>query len=472
MNNTALEQRPEQEKPTKMVQKIDELGDWLYPDTSDKTAESPEMFASIAIKIGMASLLLVFGIFGIWSVIAPLDSAAIAMGKVILDSNKKTIQHLEGGIVDKIFVGEGDFIKQGAPLIQLDETTAKARYDLLRKQFITTRASEARLIAERDNRELIDFPQDLLDAEDKDEAVAEGLDSQRRLFESRRKNVEGRVSILNQKISQFKQEINGLRSQSTSASNQLSLLSQEISAISRLVANKNAPRSRLLALQRQQADLRGQRGESKAMISRAEQSIGESELEIINVRNTFLNEVVEELKETQVSLSDLEERIRSSEDTFNRINIIAPISGRVTDLLVHTVGGVIKPGDKLMDIIPSDDQLIVEAQVQPQDIDIVREGLEASVRLSAYKARFVPPITGTVTQVSADRFDDPQLGLSYYKARIVVDKEEMKELKELENVELYPGMPSDVLIVTGSRTFLNYLFSPIRESFSKSFRED
>jgi HlyD family type I secretion membrane fusion protein len=179
--------------------------------------------------------------------------------------------------------------------------------------------------------------------------------------------------------------------------------------------------------------------------------------------------VNEEFKETLTNLSDVEERIRASEDMFTRINILAPITGRITDLQVHTVGGVIKPGEKLLDIIPQDDILIVEAMVQPQDIDVVREGLEASVRLSAYKARFVPPIKGKVTNVSADRFDDVQRGVSYYKARVVVDSDELDALK---NVELYPGMPTDVLIVTGERTLLQYLFAPIRESFSKSFREE
>ena len=391
------------------------------------------------------------------------------MGKVVLDNNKKTIQHLEGGIVDTIFVREGDFVEAGQKLIKLDETTAKARYELLRKQFITTQAQEARLIAERDGLDELVFPDDLIEQESTDATVAEGLDSQRRIFSSRQNSVGGRISILNQQREQLKEEIAGLRSQSTSATRQIGLLNKEIRAIAQLVAERNAPRSRLLSLQRQLAGISGQRGEYRSQISRAQQRIGETEIEINNVKNNFLNEVVAELKETQVALSDLEERIRASQDTFNRINILAPVAGTITDLLVHTEGGVIKPGDKIADIIPADDKLIVEAQVQPQDIDVVRKGLEASVRLSAYKARFVPPITGTVEQVSADRFDDPQMGTSYYKARIVVDGD---EIKALEEVELYPGMPTDVLIVTGTRTFLSYLFDPIRDSFSKSFRED
>jgi HlyD family type I secretion membrane fusion protein len=452
-----------------LVKQVDKLAEWFTPLPQQMQPDSPEYYARRSIRLGMWMIALVFGIFGLWSAFAPLNSAAIATGKVILDSNKKTIQHLEGGIVDAILVKEGKTVNKGDVLIRLDETTAKARYDLLRKQYLTLKATEARLIAERDDMEHIVFPEDLLEIEANEAAAKESLENQRRLFESRQSSVKGKIAVLKQRIEQFKDEINGLSAQAESNRHQIEFVTQEIQSVAQLVAQKNAPRSRLLALQRQKAALEGEYGEAVAGMSRAKQSIGEAEIEIINTSNTFLNQVNEEFKETLASLSDVEERIRASEDMFTRINILAPITGRITDLQVHTVGGVIKPGEKLMDIIPQDDILIVEAMVQPQDIDVVREGLEASVRLTAYKARFVPPIKGKVTNVSADRFDDPQRAISYYKARVVVDRGELDALK---NVELYPGMPTDVLIVTGERTLLQYLFAPIRESFSKSFRED
>lgn len=452
-----------------LVRQIDKMADWFTPLPNDMKPDSPEYYARRSIRLGLWMIVLVFGIFGLWSAFAPLNSAAIASGKVILDSNKKTIQHLEGGIVDAIMIKEGKTVNKGDVLLRLDETTAKARYDLLRKQYLTLKATEARLIAERDDIENITFPEDLLTIEANDAAAKESLENQRRLFESRQSSVKGKIAVLKQRIEQFKDEIKGLSAQAESNRHQIGFVTQEIDSVAQLVASNNAPRSRLLALQRQKAALEGEYGEAVAGMSRAKQSIGEAEIEIINTSNTFLNQVNEEFKETLTSLSDVEERIRASEDMFTRINILAPITGRITDLQVHTVGGVIKPGEKLMDIIPQDDILIVEAMVQPQDIDVVREGLEASVRLTAYKARFVPPIKGKVANVSADRFDDPQRGLSYYKARVVVDRGELDALK---NVELYPGMPTDVLIVTGERTLLQYLFSPIRESFSKSFREE
>jgi HlyD family type I secretion membrane fusion protein len=453
----------------KLLAKLDVITNIITPVSKDITPDTPEYFAKDSIRIGIIAIWLIFGVFGLWSAIAPLNSAAVASGKVILDSNKKTIQHLEGGIVDTIMIKEGQMVKKGDILIRLDETTAKARNELLRKQYLTMKSTEARLIAERDNLAEIPFTEDLTGIEAKDSDAKESMQNQRRLFETRRNSVQGKIAVLKQKVQQFRDEIRGLESQANSNRNQINFVGQEIESVAQLVSNNNAPRSRLLALQRQKAALDGSLGEAIASISRARQSIGEAEIEIINTKNTFLNEVNEEFKETQASLADVEERIRASEDTFTRINILSPLSGRVTDLQVHTVGGVIKPGEKLMDIIPNDDILIVEAMIQPQDIDVVREGLEASVRLSAYKARFVPPIKGKVTNVSADRFDDPQRGTSYYKARVVVDSD---ELSHLENVELYPGMPTDVLIVTGERTLLKYLFAPIRDSFSKSFREE
>ncbi|TAE35027.1 MAG: HlyD family type I secretion periplasmic adaptor subunit [Alphaproteobacteria bacterium] len=451
------------------VRLLDRLADQVWYFSSDIGGDRPEVLARNAVRFGVLSILCFFGFFGLWASFAPINSAAIAMGKVILDSNKKTIQHLEGGIVASIQVKEGQTVKAGDTLILLDETTAKAQYELLRKQYVTALATEARLLAERDKKKEITFPEELLSGEHDEAVVRESLDSQQRLFISRRGNIEGQVSILGKKIQQFKEEIQGLGSQSVSASEQITLLEAEIQDVQTLVNSKNAPRSRLLALQRQLESLKGMRGEYGATVARARQSIGEAEIAILNANNDFMNKVNEELKETQSSLADLEERLRASKNTFTRITITSPISGIVVDMQVHTVGGIIRPGDKIMNIVPTDDPLIVEALVSPQDIDVVREGLDANVRLTAFKSREVPPVHGKVTQVSADRFDDPNTGAAFYKARVVVDKDELAALGK--DIEMYPGMPADVLIVTGERTLVSYMFAPIRESFSKSFRE-
>ena len=455
-------------KQSSILRKMNKIVNFIHPSTNEKV-ESPDKLATTAIRVGMWSFVMIFGIFGLWSAIAPLESAAIAVGSVVLDSNKKTVQHLEGGIVDQILVREGQMVKKGEVLVKLDETAATAQLNLLRTQSIAARATEARLLAERDNKAEVAFPEDLLAAEEQYKIVAENLDSQRRLFASRKKGVTGQLAILEQKVKQYAQEISGLNSQVRSASNQIGLLSQEIKTVKGLLAKGNASRPRLLALQRQAAALNGQRGEYKAQISRVKQSIAEAEIEKINLENQALNDVVAELKEVQVQVGDLSQRIKASSDTVNRIAIFAPISGTVTGLKVHTIGGVIAAGETVMDIIPQDDDLIIEARVNPQDIDLVRSGLIARVRLSAYKTRTVPLITGTVQHISADRFDDERTGVSYYLARITINAEEMAGLDG--NVELYPGMPAEVLIVTGSRTFLSYLFTPISESFNRAFRE-
>lgn len=469
MNEPAAPQSPARHTllAERFIAFVDRLGDRISPRV-DSVELTPDSLARPTILFGVSAVAVIFGIIVFWSAVAPLDSAAVATGSVILDSNKKTIQHLEGGIVDQIYVREGEFVEKNQPLIRLDETAAKSRYDLLKSQFVTFKTAEARLLAERDKRDDVTFSKELLALEDKNSIVGENLDSQRRLFESRRRNVEGKTSVLLQKIEQSRREIQGLKAQQASVEQQVRLIRDELAGVRKLYASQNVSIQRLKGLEREEANLTGQRGEYVAMISRAEQAIAEANIEILNLKNDFEKEVVEELRETQTQLADLEERIRASADQFQRIVIAAPLAGTITDLKVHTVGGVISPGEKIADIVPQDDKLVIEAKVQPQDIDVVHAELVARVRLSAYKTRNVPPLDGVVRHVSADRFTDDRTGQTYYLARIEVDE---SELKRLQDVKLYPGMPTEVLIVTGERTLLSYLFSPISDSFNKAFRE-
>ncbi len=451
----------------KWVARMDEWAERIAPRNPDEE-QAPENVARAPIVCGLVLTFAIFGVFGLWATLAPINSAAIAPGKVVLDSSKKTINHLEGGIVAEILVHEGMAVKEGQPLIRLDNTTSKARYELYRGQYVASQASAARLIAERDNLDEIPFPDSLLSLEDEDEYAATTIDSQRRLFKTRRESLEGKDNVLGQKVKQLDEEIKGLEEQIKSADTQLRLLNEEIKDVRHLLKSGNAPKTRLLALERRAAEIMGERGENQARISRALQAINEAKIEMLNLRTEFLNQVVAELRETQVKLSDLEEQMRSAEDVMNRVLITSPISGAVTALAVHTLGATISPNTALMNIVPFDDKLIIEARVKPDDIDVVRVGLEAQVRLVAFKVRNVPPVKGTVVNVSADRFEDQRTGENYYTARVVVDE---GQLEKLDNVELTPGMPTDVLIVTGSRTFFQYLFSPISDSFNRSFRE-
>ncbi len=323
--------------------------------------------------------------------------------------------------------------------------------------------------AERDDAEKVIFPEDLIKMQKDNPVARENLDSQKRLFESRRKSIIAQTDILKQQISQKKEEINGLRAQIKSSSDQLALLREEIAVVKKLLKSGNAMKPRLLALERTAADIEGKWGESLAMVSRAEQAIGEAEINIVNLKTKFLNEVMTDLRDTQVQISDLEEKMRAAADTMNRIEIASPLDGTVVGLKSHTVGGVITPGQPIMDIVPRDDLLIIEAKVLPQDIDVVYPGLLSRVQLTAYKTRKVPPVEGEVKTISADRLTNERTGESYFLARIGIPKKNLDALPE--KAKLYPGMPADVLIITGKRTPLSYLFGSLTDYFSHAFRE-
>ena len=446
---------------------IDRLSARLLPYDATQI-ESPDQRARPMILLGITLMVVLFGFIGLWAALVPLASGAVAPGKVVLDSNRKTIQHLEGGIVKEIAVREGDTVTSGQLLIRLDNTTSQARNDLLRGQYIAARATEARLLAERDGKSSVTYPSELTDLQTQDAQVRENIDAQNRLFATRREAVQGQLDVLNQKVAQSNDEIRGLREQSNAASRQISLLNEEIDVVRGLLAKGNALKPRLLSLERQAADLIGQRGQAQAMVSRANQTINESKINSINLKNDFLNKVVSELKEVQGEIATLTEQLRSASDIARRVDILAPIAGTVTGLQVHTVGGVVKPGDTLMTLVPQDDKLIIEARIQPQDIDLVRAGQKAQVRLTAFNARYMRPAEGSVVNVSADRFDDQRTGEGFFLARIEIPQ---AELKDLGDVKLTPGMPAETLIITGRRTMLSYLVRPIRESFGRAFRE-
>lgn len=383
--------------------------------------DTPEQRARPTILIGLLLMFLLFGIIGMWAAFVPLQAGAIAPGRVISESNRKEIQHLEGGIVKEILVKDGDVVKAGQPLVRLDATNAKAKSEQVLSQYLAAKASEARLIAERDGKPSITFPAEYVKQEASNPKVKDALDTQRRLFTTRKEALEGQINVETQKQAQSGEEIRGLREQVAAANTQIGLLDQEIATVQGLLATGNALKPRLLSLQRQQADLVGQRGNAQAMIGRANQTISESKTAILNAKNDFLNKVVAELKDTQVQLASLEEQARATTDVARRVEVTAPLDGTITGLAIHTVGGVVQPGTVLMYLIPSADRLIIEARVNPQDIDVVHEGLMAQVRLTAFKSRYLHPVKGKVITVAADRTDDkngPAGAESYYVARV------------------------------------------------------
>ncbi len=420
------------------------------------------------ILIAIIVILVFFCGIGAWAALAPLDSAAIAPGKVTVASNRKTVQHLEGGIIRELLVKEGDAIEEGQVIIRLDDTQTRATLELLRGRQDTLLAREARLIAERDGADSIGFPPALLSRQE-NPAVAKLLAGEQAVFKARRRAIQGRIDIFRKRIVQLGKEIASLEAQVDAEGKQLELVADEHDSVETLVSKGLMDKTRLLALKRAAARLEGSRGEHQGLIAKAEQRIGETELQIIDLENSSLNEAVSALREVQSQLVESGQRLRAAEDILARTEIRAPQAGVVVGLNVHTETGVIAPGQRLLDILPKDDALVIEAEVDPNDIDVVRVGLSAQVRLTAFKQRNTPPLEGEVTRVSADSFTHDRTGATYFLARITIHP---IERDKLDGGELYPGMPAEVMIVTGKQTAFEYFLTPVTDSFRRAFRED
>ena len=432
------------------------------PTEELRTSDRPERIA------GFLVLLIAFGGFGLWAALAPIDSGAIAPGVIAVESSRKTIQHLEGGVIKEILVHEGQQVHAGDVLLRLDDTEARAQFDMVRSQLLAERAEEARLIAERDGAPEIAFPSELTDSAD-DPRVQEVISGQRRVFEARRKALDGEIDLLNQRIDQINEQMAGLEALKASKGKRIALYEEEIGGLKALFAKGMGDKSRLWEYERLAAELEGERADHQASIGSAKVQIGEARLQIQQLKRKFDSEVVEQLRDIQTKIADLRERARVLGKTLDRTRVVAPVDGYVVGMRVHTIGGVIRPGDSLLDIIPHDESLIVEARVRPNDIDRVTPGLEAQIRLSAFNTRTTPTVLGRVLTVSADRLVDQASNSAYYLARIQVTPEGMAELKGLT---LVPGMPAEAMIKLGERTFFEYLSRPLVDRVAGAFRDD
>ncbi len=443
---------------------IDHVDHGLVPKSIGTT---PYGLVRRPVFIGVTSIVGFLGVFLLWAALAPLTSAAIASGQVTVDSNRKAVQHLEGGIVKDILVSEGARVEQGDVLVRLDDTNTSASVDLLLAQYRTSMAREAALIAEQDGLEAPVYPKELLLHAQSPE-VREVIETQDRLFMSRKRALQGQVDVLDQQVNQFEQEIAGLKAQMKSEQEQLKLIEEEVESVTELFNKGLERKPRLLALRRTQTEIGGRIGQFQADIARARQRILQNDLSIKDIINRFLAQSAEQLKETQTQLADLQERLKATQNQQMRTAIVAPRSGIVVNMKTHTIGGIVQPGETVMEIVPIGDSLIVSARVNPRDIDVVYRGQEARVVLSAYNARNTPNLDAVVRQVSADILRDEVTGDNYYSARVEVDLAKLDAFKE---VQLYPGMPVEVMMVTGKRTALQYLTAPFRSTFRRGGRE-
>ncbi len=415
--------------------------------------------------MGAIVLIVGFGSLGAWAAFAPMKSAALAQGVVKVASERKTVQHLEGGIVQDILVKEDQEVAAGEILVRLDDINARTRYDMLQGGYDALAAEFARLEAERDERPSLLFPEDLLKRID-DPKVANLLEGEQRLFLSRREGVQGQINVLRQRKQQNGEKIGGRQTQMAATRTKLGYIKEEIKGAESLMEVGMYTKTRYFALRRAEADLNSDIGRLQADIAETRALNGETDLRIMDLRNQLQTEINNKLQEIRLKLDDIRERRDAAKYALARSEIVAPQAGRVIGLQVHTIGGVIKPGGAILDIVPKDDKMIVEARIRPEDIDLVHKELPAEVRFTAFNSRTTPVFPGKVVRVSADRFTDPNRGIPFYLAQIEIDP------KHVSNLTLQPGMPAEVYIVTGERTALDYLTRPIRDQIHRGMLEE
>lgn len=415
---------------------------------------------------GFGVIALFAGTFYVWASAAPLEGAVVAPGVVNVDTNVRTVQHLEGGIIDQILVREGQQVATGETLIRLQNTVPASNLNEVQAQYFEARATEARLLAEQAEAGEISFP-DELTQKIGDSAAQAAMAGQDSIFDSRRTLLQDRLTIFGRAVAGLEAEIDGLTGQVEASENRLALLDEEIAAVRALYDRNLTDKPRMLQLQRDRAELQGEIASYRAAIGTARQRIEENALRRSELLNSRATEIVEQLRDTRARAYELGQRLAAASDVMGRTEIRSPVDGVVTGLQVHTVGGVIAAGQPLMDIVPVSDTLVVQATIDPLDIDQVSQGQAAQVWLSALNRRSQRPIEGVVRTLSADRLIDPQSGAAYYAARIELDRAEV----EKGAVPMQPGMSAEVMIHTGARTTLDYLLSPITRFISRSMRE-
>jgi len=426
------------------------------------------IFSTLKTQLFIWTVLIVsLGGFGAWAYLAPLSSAAIAPGVIIVESKRKPIQHLEGGIVQQVHVSDGDFVIKGQPLITLSPTKAQASLLRLRAQWQSDLARLNRLQSELANHPEIQFDMRLLSL-GSDPNVASLLKTQNNLFAKRQSLKSGESEVLEQKVEQSKLDLQGFQQRYYAGTRSLKYLEEQVQMHQKLLLSGNTSKSRLLDLQRERSQLQGDVADLKARIGHSKRTIAEAKLELINADYTYAKTLGEEIQDLERKLNETREAMVNAQDVLTRVEIVAPQSGVVVGLNIVSENAIVPPGETLMELVPQEDELIVEALVKPKDIEALRVGLDTQVRLTAYSFRKTPPINGKLIHISADRISDQATGSSAYLARVSLNK---AELKALESISLYPGMPAEVMILLEQQTPLEYLLNPLSVSAYKAMRE-
>jgi HlyD family secretion protein len=415
---------------------------------------------------GLVMVALLVAAVGGWAANASLSGAVIAAGQVVVESSVKKIQHPTGGVVGEILVKSGDKVSAGDLLLRLDDTQTKATLGIVLTQLVDNLGRNARLAAERDGTTEVVFPEGFEQSSAEARRVATG---ESRLFTVKNKAAEGRRAQLRARIGQYRNEIAGLTKQEKAKSKELRLVNEELERLEKLYAKQLLPQTRVLAMQREATRIEGEHGALISQIARTEGQISETELQILEIDETRVADAQKELREGEARIAELQERRIAAEDTMKRVEMRAPQAGVVHELAMHTVGGVVGPGDTVMSIVPLDDQSSIEVRLQPTDIDQVTVGQAAVLRFPAFNQRSTPELNGKISLLASEVSKDQQTGVSYYTARISLEND---ELKKLGTKHLIAGMPVESYIQTGERTALSYLTKPFTDQVARAFKEE
>ena len=419
-------------------------------------------------RAGIAVLALALGGFVAWASLAPLTEGVVASGQVTVESAHKTVQHLEGGIVETLHVREGGAVKAGDLLIELDATRPRAELDLLESRWFGLSAEIDRLESERLARETIVFSDELLQRSD-DPRVADMLATQLDLFEARRRQYLGQIEILRHRVGQLEEKIRGLEASRDARRREAALIEKDLDSLSALYESQLVDEGALIARRREYEQAAGDIASIAAEIAGARVAIGEAQQEIIQLERAMRNEVADRIAAARQERFEIGERLVAARDVLQRTKIVAPQDGKVIGLTAHTRGGVIPPGQPILNIVPSAERLVVEARVRPTDVDNVHPGQEARLRFTAFTQRDTPEVLGVVEQVSADAFQDEDARETYYIARVRAPEE---ELARLGDVVLGPGMPVEIMFAGGERTALQYLAAPLAGILKRALVEE
>ena len=418
------------------------------------------------VNFGIFVIFMLVGVFGIWLGIAPLNSAAVAVGKINVVSNKKIIQHLEGGVVDKIFVKDGDVVKAGDPLVEIKNAALQSEIGIVRADYLRTSAIVSRLEAQKDDASEIKFSDDIKQISGYEE-VANGQIS---IFNEQKKLLDNEKTILKQRIKQLENQIQGAKAIMSAKKDRIASLNEEIREWERLFKEQLADKVRLRDLNREKTAVEGELAAGTAEIARLGVQINETQGQIALRDRSFKEDILKKLEDAKIRLVDLEQRYNALKDQSERTIVKSPVEGSVVELAFHTIGGVIRPGERIMSIVPDDTDYVVEAKLNVVDIDTVHVGQLADIRFSAFQHKPSFVMEGKVTYVSADSVQD-NAGHSYYDIKAELTPEGMKEFDRNEFF-IVPGMPVEVMIKTGDRTMLEYILKPFIDMFKRAFNED